>query len=84
MIKNDVSSFFYYMWNSWNENECAVAFERSRCGWRHIWSKWISACKQNDGSIFGATEIFFSELDYENQDLLVERAIALYNRKKRI
>lgn len=27
--KNDIASFFYYMWNCWDEHECAVAFEKA-------------------------------------------------------
>lgn len=84
MENNDVASFFYYMWNAWCERECSIAFEHSQCGWQHIWNKWSAACKRNDLQIFGAAEIFFSELDAENQDLLVNRAIELYNRKERI
>ena len=40
MEKNDVASFFYYMWNCWCEQECETAFARSGCGWRHLWNKW--------------------------------------------
>lgn len=84
MKKNDVASFFYYMWNAWCEKECSIVFECSQCGWIHIWKKWHEACYRNDRQIFGAAEIFFSELGEENQDLIVTRAIELYNRKERI
>ena len=30
-MKNDVSSFFYYMWNKWSEDEAKIVFaERKR------------------------------------------------------
>lgn len=80
--RNDVSSFFYYMWNAWNEEECAIAFAES--GWKHFWSKWISVCERNKFNHFGAVEEFFSELSEHNKDLLVRRAIKTYNRGRRI
>ncbi len=30
-MKNDVSSFFYYMWNKWSEDEAKIVFADS-CG----------------------------------------------------
>lgn len=79
MKKNDVSSFFYYMWNTWCEEECRIVF--AGVGWQHFWSKWSSAC--NRGAM-GAAESFFAELSDSNQDLIVARAIELYNRSKRV
>ncbi len=80
--RNDVSSFFYYMWNAWSEEECAVAFKDSPAGWRHMWSKWIGC--NNKNSHFGAVEEFFAELSECNKDLLVSRAVQVYNRNKNI
>lgn len=79
MKKNDVSSFFYYMWNTWCEEECRIVFAGE--GWQHFWEKWASACNRG---VMGAAERFFAELSDSNQDLLVRRAIELYNRKSRI
>lgn len=79
MKKNDVSSFFYYMWNSWCEEECRIVFAGE--GWQHFWSKWSSACNRG---VMGAAERFFAELSDSNQDLIVARAIELYNRNKRV
>lgn len=82
MKRNDIASFFYYMWNAWSEQECKIAFVRSSCGWRHLWNKW---CQYSTSySRYGAVEEFFANLDDKNQDLLVERAIELYNKKQRI
>ena len=44
--------------------------------------KWSSA--YNEGGVRGASERFFAELSLSNQDLLVKRAIELYDRKSRI
>ena len=82
MKKNDVASFFYYMWNAWCEEECAIAFANAECGWKHLWDKWCFACHKT--STFGASEEFFANLSEENQDMLVERATIVYNRKRRI
>lgn len=82
MKRNDVASFFYYMWNTWSEEECEIAFSQSDCGWRHIWHKWCVYCHSNGR--FGAIEDFFANLSETNQDLLVERALELYDRKRRI
>ena len=82
MKKNDVASFFYYMWNCWCEEECMRAFSSSVCGWHHIWNKWCQYSNQNGH--YGAVEEFFANLDDENQDLLVERATVVYNRRRKI
>ena len=71
--ENAVSSFFYYMWNAWSKEECKVVFGDM---YRHFWDKWSALA---DKSIFGAAERFFAELSENNQKLLVERAVTLYD-----
>ena len=44
--------------------------------YRHFWDKWSALA---DKSIFGAAERFFAELSENNQKLLVERAVTLYD-----
>ena len=41
-----------------------------------FWDKWSALA---DKSIFGAAERFFAELSENNQKLLVERAVTLYD-----
>ena len=82
MEKNDVSSYFFYMWNAWWEEECQAAFAHSLCGWRHFWEKWGGIC--NKHGIWGAAERFYAELSESNRDLLVKRACAVYDRNRRI
>ena len=82
MKKNDVSSYFFYMWNAWCEEECQAAFAHSACGWRHFWEKWGGIC--NKHGIWGAAERFYVELSENNRDLLVQRACAVYDRNRRI
>lgn len=72
---NIVSSFFYYMWNKWSKKECEIVF--ANAFWPHLWSKW-ELCAER-GTIFGAAERFYAELDEGNRDALVSRAIKLYN-----
>ena len=73
--ENAVSSFFYYMWNAWSKEECKIVFG-GMC--RHFWGKWNA---QAEKSIYGAAERFYSELSENNQKLLVERAVSLYDGK---
>ena len=82
MERNDISSFFYYMWNAWCEEECEKAFANSNCNWMHFWNKWCAIC--DNYGVYGAAERFYAELSETNRDLLVERAIALYDRRRRI
>ena len=42
----------------------------------HFWDKWSGLA---DNAIFGAAERFFAELSENNQKLLVERAVTLYD-----
>lgn len=80
---NDVSSFFYYMWNAWNKKECEIAFKDASCGPTHLWSKWCSICDLY--GVRGAVERFYADLSAQNQDLLKARACAVYDgRRKKI
>lgn len=82
MERNDIASFFYYMWNAWGEDECRAAFEQATCGWQHLWNKYCQYSAENGR--YGAAEEFFANLDEKNQKLLVNRALEMYNGKKRI
>ena len=73
--ENAVSSFFYYMWNAWSLEECKVVFGGM---YQHFWDKWNT---QAEKSIYGAAERFYSELSENNQRLLAERTVALYDGK---
>jgi len=52
MEETVVSSFFYYMWNAWSEQECKRVYE-GEC--RHFWDKW---CCQTESAAYGAAENF--------------------------
>jgi len=75
--ENAVSSFFYYMWNAWNEDECKVVYGEMS---RHFWEKWS---QMTDKGIFGASERFYAELTDHYREKLVERAVSLYDGKAR-
>ena len=72
-----VSSFFYYMWKAWSEDECKVVYGEM---YRHFWEKWSQMA---DKGIFGAAERFYAELTNHYREKLVERAISLYDGKAR-
>lgn len=74
--RNDVTSFMFYMWNAWCEEECQEAFNDG--DWKHFWSKWCHCCNKMD-SAWGATERFYSELSDFNRNRLVRRALAVYD-----
>lgn len=78
MEHNDVSSFFYYMWNAWSEEECKIVFKNDF--WPHFWEKWCGICSRH--SVYGAAERFYAELSESNRDLLVKRALQVYDRGK--
>ena len=77
---NIVSSFFYYMWNMWSEEECHKIFGAMG---DHIWSKWCNAYDRMKGP-WGAAEYMYGELDSENRELLVEHACKMYDNGRRI
>ena len=35
--ENIVTSFFFYMWNAWGEEECKIVFGNMS---GHFWEKW--------------------------------------------
>lgn len=73
--ENIVSSFFYYMWNAWGEEECRTVFGPMH---KHLWEKW---CNCADRDLHGASERFYAELSNSNRHLVVERACELYDGK---
>ena len=73
-MKNDVSSFFYYMWNSWNKNECDEVFDEMS---DYIWDEWAINCHYN-------IDDFYASIDKECQDKLVNRAISMYDGMNKI
>lgn len=80
MEHNDVTSFFMYMWNAWGMRECELVFKSK--GWQHFWNKWCGICDKV--GVFSATENFYAELSDDNRDLLVARALKMYDRGKNI
>lgn len=73
---NDVTSFFYYMWNRWSEEECKVVFKDDY--YPHFWNKWCEAYDTMKGPR-GAAELFYMMLSDTNRDKLVARALELYD-----
>lgn len=73
-LENTVSSFFFYMWTSWCEEECRIVF--ASVGYKHFWDKWCSATKN---TAHGAAEKFYADLTTHNRVLLVNRACELYD-----
>ena len=72
-----MSSFFYYMWNAWSEEECRTVFKEM---YPHFWEKWSL---MTDKGVFGASERFYAELTDHYREKLVERAVSLYDGKAR-
>ena len=71
--ENAVSSFFFYMWNAWSEEECKAVYGNM---YPHFWEKW---CVATDKGTFGAAERFYMELSEDSRRLLVERAVSIYD-----
>lgn len=73
--ENAVSSFFYYMWNTWSQEECIIVYGNMS---RHFWEKWYLL---SGNGVFGAAERFYAELSDTYRRPLVERAVNLYDGK---
>lgn len=71
--ENIVSSFFFYMWNTWCKEECQKVFGSM---YEHFWSKW---CSLANPSASGSSEKFYSALSEYNRRLLVNRACEVYD-----
>lgn len=74
--RNDVTSFFYYMWNRWSEEECKEVFKDDY--YPHFWNKWCEAYDTMHGPR-GAAEYFYMTLSDTNRDKLVKRALECYD-----
>lgn len=73
--ENAVSSFFFYMWNGWNENECRIVFTGMH---KHFWDKWCGLA-DSSMSTLGAAERFYAELSDNYRKMLVNRAVTVYD-----
>lgn len=74
---NIVSSFFFYMWNTWYKEECKTVFGWE---WEHFWSKWVHHTKETTS---GAAEKFYADLCNNNRQKLVKRACEVYDGNRR-
>lgn len=73
---NQVTDFFYYMWNKWSEDECKEAWKDDF--YPHFWNKWCEAYDTMHGPR-GAAELFYMMLSDTNRDKLVQRAVEVYD-----
>ena len=48
--ENAVSSFFFYMWNAWSEEECKAVYGNM---YPHFWEKWCVATDK--GTVLSGT-----------------------------
>lgn len=71
--ENSVSSFFFYMWNTWSEEECKAVYGSE---YTHFWNKW---CHHARNTAWGAAEKFYAELTAHNRQKLVKRSCELYD-----
>ena len=46
--ENAVSSFFFYMWNAWSEEECKAVYGNM---YPHFWEKWCVATDKGTGRL---------------------------------
>lgn len=79
---NDVTSFFFYMWNKWCESEARIVFADSCGGYKHYWNKWVYFC--NEYGCRAAVDMLYGELDEGNRDKLVARALECFDGMKEI
>lgn len=75
MEKNDVTKFFYYMWNDWSEAECMKVFKDAPC--EYIWNKWCNYVSEYGRD--AAISVFYANIDNGLKNLLVSRAIEKYS-----
>lgn len=82
MNAKDFRNVLLFMCNRWSKGESNLIFNGSdfdsemweySLGW-HIWNKWITACKEHNGSLDGIAW-FLTELDNENLQKLINRSI---------
>ena len=76
-MKNDVTSFFFYMWNKWCESEAKIVFADSCGGYKHYWNKWVYFC--NEYGCRAAVDMLYGELDEGNRDKLVASALECFD-----
>lgn len=72
-IQTIVSSYLYYMWNSWDKNECEKVYGNE---YPHFWNKWCGLAKKD---VYSAAEKFYAELTEHYRVPLVKRANEVYD-----
>lgn len=80
--QNDITSFFYYMWNSWCEQEARIVFSDSCGGYKHYWNKWCYYVEEY--GVRSAVDMLYGDLDKGNRDKLVARALQCYDGMKNL
>lgn len=68
---NEVTNFMYYMYNVWNKIEAVNLFGENLG--EHIYDKWLMTGRDKD-------LLFYSMLDNECRQTLVDRANEYYNK----
>ena len=76
--ENAVSSFFYYMWNAWCEEECRTVFKEMH---PHFWEKLVS--DDGQGNITEQPNGSSAELTDRYRVKLVNGSVSLYDGKAR-
>lgn len=78
-MRNDVTSFFYYMWNMWSKEESVMLFGE----WlgTHFWDKWTYYFKLRASC---AIDNLYAGMEPKYRDMLVARALECYDGENRI
>lgn len=74
--KSELDCYLYYMWNNWSKEISINLFDEMLGS--HIWSKWCQACEKCGSD--GAPALFYSMLDIDARNAIVNNAIQHYNR----
>lgn len=74
-MKNDVTSFFYYMWNKWSEAECIHIFGKVMGD--HFWAKWCDFYDRYGSR--AAIDCLYAAMSDNYRGQLVARALELYD-----
>ncbi len=79
-MTDPILCYMLFMFNAWNKTMAEKVFANARCGWEHIWQRWIN-CANTYGTE-GAIFMFYADvLDAELQAVIANASYEHYNKK---
>lgn len=80
MTSKEFTAVLIYMCNKWSDYECSKIFGPVGLS-SHIWEKWINYAENYHGTLCCIAP-FMLDIDYDCQQIIIDRATSLYDGRR--